>query len=338
MRALIEAATAGDESAFAELTERHRRELRVHCYRMLGSLEDSEDVVQETFLRAWRSRESFSPQAQSSFRAWLYRIATNACLDVLKKTPRRLLASQLGQPGAKPGAPPEPPRPDIPWLEPYPDHLLAPAAEQPEEVIATRETIEIAFLAAIQLLAPRERAALILRDVLGWSAKDAAAILDTSTAAVNSGLQRARAILKQQLPRRRDDWAAGDPTEQERAVLQRFMDAFERSDTQAVAALLREDAYANMPPYPMWHDGRETIIAGITMAFDPASPYFLGDWRVVPAAANLQPAAAFYVRRPGDSDYRAFALDVLTIEAGQITSITAFYADVFPAFGLAATL
>jgi RNA polymerase sigma-70 factor (ECF subfamily) len=337
MRALIEAAAAGDEAAFAALAESHRRELQVHCYRMLGSLEDSEDAVQETFLRAWRSRASFGADGRRSFRAWMYRIATNTCLDALKKTPRRLLASQLGHPAAEPGSEPLPPQ-DLPWLEPFPDQLLVPAPEQPDEVIATRETIEIAFLAAIQLLAPRERAALILRDVLGWSAKETAAILETTAAAVNSALQRARTTLRQQLPRRRDDWAANDPTEQERAILERFMDAFERADTAAVAELLREDARANMPPYPMWHDGRETIIAGIAMAFDSASPYFLGDWRAVPTGANLQPAAGFYVRPPGEAGFRAFTLDVLTIEDGRITALTAFAPDLFPAFGLPATL
>ena len=337
MRALIEAATAGDESAFAALTEGHRRELHVHCYRMLGSLDDSEDIVQETFLRAWRSRESFNATAESSFRAWLYRIATNACLDALKKTPRRLLASQLGQPPSHPSGAPPPPL-EIPWLEPYPDQLLAPSDDQPDEIIATRETIEIAFLAAIQLLAPRERAALILRDVLRWSAKDTAAVLETSVAAVNSALQRGRATLRKHLPRRRDDWAAGDTTEQERVVLERFMDAFERADTAAVAALLREDAHANMPPYPGWHDGRAMIMAGITMALDPASEIYLGDWRCVPTRANMQPAAGFYVRRRGDDTFRGFALDVLTIEDGEITALTAFEADFFPAFGLPATL
>jgi len=337
MRALIEAAAAGDESAFASLAEQHRRELHVHCYRMLGSLEDSEDVVQETYLRAWRGRASFGTDGRWSFRAWLYRIATNACLDVLDKTPRRLLASQVGHPAEEPPFPPHPPV-DVPWLEPYPDRLLAPTDDQPDEVVATRETIEIAFLMAIQLLAPRERAALILRDVLSWSAKDTAAILETSVAAVNSALQRGRATLRRQLPRRRDDWAASDPTEQERAVLQRFMDAFERADTAAVAELLRDDVYANMPPYPGWHDGRATIMAAIAMAFDPDSEHYIGEWRAVPTGLNLQPAAAFYVRRPGDTEFRAFAVEVLTIEDGQITALTAFSADLFEALGLPATL
>ena len=174
--------------------------------------------------------------------------------------------------------------------------------------------------------------------MLRWSAKDTAAVLDTSVAAVNSALQRGRATLRKHLPRRRDDWAASDTTEQERVVLERFMDAFERADTAAVAALLREDAQANMPPYPGWHDGRAMIMAGIAMAFDRESELYLGDWRCVPTRANMQPAAGFYVRRPGDSKFRAFALDVLTIEDGEITALAAFEADFFPAFGLPATL
>ena len=334
----MEAAAAGDESAFAALAERHRRELQVHCYRMLGSLEDSEDVVQETYLRAWRSRESFGTDGRWSFRAWLYRIATNACLDVLDKTPRRLLASQVGHPAEEPPFPPHPPV-DIPWLEPYPDHLLAPTDEQPDEVVATRETIEIAFLMAIQLLAPRvARGADPARRALVVGEGHRGDPSETTVAAVNSALQRGRATLRQQLPRRRDDWAAGHASEQERAVLHRFMDAFQRADIAAVAALLREDAYANMPPYPGWHDGRATIMAALAMALPPGSEHYLGEWRAVPTGANMQPAAGFYVRRPGDTEFRAFALDVLTIEDGQITALTAFDAPLFEAFGLPATL
>jgi RNA polymerase sigma-70 factor, ECF subfamily len=331
----IAAALAGDEAAFGALVERYRRELQVHCYRMLGSLEDSEDVLQETFLRAWRSRASFSFDGRWSFRSWLYRIATNACFDVLARNPRRVLASQLGPPSEAddPLLPPA----DLPWLGPYPDRLLegiASGDDQPDVAVVARETIEIAFLAAIQLLTPKQRAVLILRDVLAWSAKESAALLDTSVASVNSALQRARATLEQHLPRRRADWSpAADASREERAVLQRFMDAFERADAAAVAEVLREDARANMPPYPMWHYGRTTIATAVAKAFDPASPYY-GDWRAVPTGANMQPAAAFYVRRRGEGQFRAFALDVLRIEDGMVADITAFPADVFGAFGL----
>jgi RNA polymerase sigma-70 factor, ECF subfamily len=326
--ATLAAARAGDQSAFAALVEPYRGELRAHCYRMVGSYEDSEDLVQGTFLRAWRRRKSF--EGRSSFRAWLYRIATNACLDFLDRRPR----------AARPGEAAKPPA-GVPWLQPYPDEVLeaVPSADaEPEAEVVAKETMELAFIAAIQLLPPKQRAALILRDVLGWSAKDTAEVLETSVAAVNSALQRGRATLRKHLPRRRDDWAASDTTEQERVVLERFMDAFERADTAAVAALLREDAQANMPPYPGWHDGRAMIMDGSAMAFDRASEFYLGDWRCVPTRANMQPAAGFYVRRPGDDKFRAFALDVLTIEGGEITALTAFEAVFFPAFGLPATL
>jgi len=339
---------AQDESAFSELVERHRRELQVHCYRMLGSFEESEDLVQETFLRAWRKRASL--RASSSLRAWLYRIATNACLDALSSRPRRLLPSQLG-PAADPPLPVLPPA-DLPWLQPYPDRLLdgiAPTDEQPEARVVARETIEIAFLAAIQLLPPRQRAALIMRDVLGWSAKETAALLETSVAAANSAVQRARATLKEHLPARRLDWESSpDQSEDERAVLRRFMEALERADGAAVTELLREDARATMPPTPSWHDGREAIVTAINQSLPLDSPDHIGRWRLVPVGANRQPAAAAYLKRPGDSEYRAFGLDVLRVEDGKVAEITAFLQpgvdtddfrldfgwDLFGAFGL----
>ncbi|MEA2296805.1 MAG: hypothetical protein QOE86_4444 [Solirubrobacteraceae bacterium] len=232
---------------------------------------------------------------------------------------------------------------DLPWLQPYPDHLLegiaAPDAG-PDAVVVARETIELAFLAAIQLLPPRQRAVLILREVLGWSAKEAAELLETSVASVNSALQRARATLNERPPARRLEQmpSSSDASAQERAVLARFIDAFERADIAAVAEVLREDARGTMPPYPMWHDGRETIVAAIAPSLDPDSPQYLGDWRALPTGSNLQPAAAFYVRRPGDARHRAFARDVLRIEDGAVAESTAFAPDVFPAFGLPATL
>jgi RNA polymerase sigma-70 factor, ECF subfamily len=337
-----------DESAFAELFERHRRELQLHCYRMLGSFEDSEDLVQDTFLRAWRGRASF--EGRSTFRAWLYRIATNACLDALQRKPRRLLPSQIGPP-SNPPVPVQPPV-DLPWLQPYPDHLLegiAPPGEEPEAVVVARETIEIAFLSAIQLLPPRQRAALILRDVLGWSAKETASLLGTSVAAANSALQRARATLGRHLPARRAEWArSADANQDERAVLRRFMAALERADGGALIELLREDARATMPPTPSWHDGREAIATATAHSTAPGSPGYIGRWRLVPFGVNLQPAAAAYLRAPGDSDYRAFAIDVLRVEDGKIAEITAFIQpgagagefhvdfgwDMFAAFGL----
>jgi RNA polymerase sigma-70 factor (ECF subfamily) len=350
----VAAARAGDHSAFSQLVESHRRELQVHCYRMLGSFEDSEDLVQETFLRAWRNRATFHSPGRSSFRAWLYRIATNACLDALNSKPRRVLPSQLGPPGSPPL--PVLPAADLPWLQPYPDHLLegiAPPDEEPEAAVVARETIEIAFLAAIQLLSARQRAALIVRDVLGWSAKDTALLLETSVASVNSALQRARATLRDHLPGRRLEWApSSDPSEDERAVLQRFMDAHEKADIAAFTELLREDTRATMPPTPTWHEGREAIVWAAAQGLAPGSPDYMGRWRLVPTRANMQPAAAAYLRRPGDSEYRAFALDVLRVEDGKVAEITSFIQpgvetgefrvdfgwDLFGAFGFPPTI
>src|SRR5688500_15164814 len=314
-----------EESAFAALFERHRGELRVHCYRMLGSLEDSEDLVQETFLRAWRKRKSF--QGRFTFRAWLYGIATNACLDALARRPRPALSTQ-----ANPA--------DIPWLQPYPDRLLegiAPGDDEPDAVLVDKETIELAFLVAIQHLPPRQRAVLILRDVLGWSAKETAGLLEATVPSVNSALQRARVALKEHLPPQRSEWGSRvDPSEEERALLQRYMDASERGDDVAMVALLREDARFTMPPEPFVVVGNEKIVASwVEGGFGSES---FGDFRCVLTRANMQPAAAFYLRRAGESEYRAFALDVLRIEDGAIAEVTAFGAEVFEAFGLAPTL
>jgi RNA polymerase sigma-70 factor, ECF subfamily len=322
-----------EESEFAALFERHRRELQVQCYRMLGSLEDSEDLVQETFLRAWRARASFSPGGPSSFRAWLYRIATNACLDVLRSKPRRILPPQV-EGAADPDARPAPPA-DLPWLQPYPDRLLeptSPAQDEPGAVVVARETIELAFIAAIQHLPPRQRAALILRDVLGWSAKDAASLLEASVVSVNSALQRARATLRDRLGERRTEWArSSEPSDEERELLRRYVDAHERADADALAELLREDVRLTMPPHPTWYAGREAVLIASRKGFDPE----FGHLRSVIAGANTQPAAAHYLRQPGDPDHRPLALDVLRIEGGLVAEITSFvFPGLFPAFGL----
>jgi RNA polymerase sigma-70 factor, ECF subfamily len=324
---VVAAATAGDEEAFASLADRYRRELHVHCYRMLGSLEDSEDVVQETFLRAWRKRSSF--QGRSTFRAWLYAIATKACLDALERR-RRVPARHPAQPLA-----------EVPWLQPYPDRLLdavAPADEEPEAELIRRETIELAFIAAIQLLPPRQRAILIARDVLGWSAAESAALLDVSVAAANSALQRARATLRKHLPPHRQEWAPGtDPTQAERELLQRYVEANDQGDATAMVALLREDALFAMPPHPQWWVGREEIVAGwVSGGFGSES---FGAFRSVPTHANRQPAAACYLRRPGDSSYRAFALDVLRVEEGLVAEVIAFPLEpLLEPLGLPATM
>lgn len=331
---VVDAARAGDESAFAGLVERYRRELRVHCYRMLGSFEDAEDMVQETFLRAWRKRGSF--QGRSTFRAWLYRIATNACLDALERRPPRVLPPQVAAP-ADPRVPPLP-TVDLPWLQPYPDRLLeriAPPDAEPDAALVAKETIELAFQVAIQHLTPRQRAVLILRDVLGWSAKETAMLLDTGVDSVNSAVRRARSTLKKHLPARRLEWAPdSDPTRQERSLLRRYMAAHERGDVVALAALLREDARLTMPPTPTWYDGRDAVVAFHAQLF--AVQY---EWRLLVTRMNRQPAVAFYTRRHGESEYRASGIDVLRIQDGLVSRIDAFLLPhLFPAFGLPPTM
>jgi RNA polymerase sigma-70 factor (TIGR02960 family) len=314
-------AIAQGESAFVALAERHRRELHVHCYRMLASFDDAEDAVQETLLRAWRHRDGFDGGA---FRAWLYRIATNVCLDVLRRSSRRPSAMHSFA--------------DVPWLQPYPDRLLdeiVSSEEQPDVTVVERETIGLAFLSAMQVLPPRQRAALILRDVLGWPADETASLLETSVAAANSALQRARATMQEHLPARRTDWPAGAPTAEERALLERFIDAHERCDAEAALAIAAPDLRITMPPDLMRFDGLDAIRPLLERAFGEDRD---GDWRLVPTQANRMPTAASYLRRPGDSVFRAFKFDVLRIEDGAIAEITTFGAGLFPAFGLRPTL
>jgi RNA polymerase sigma-70 factor, ECF subfamily len=318
LNAAVAAARAGDHAAFSGLVERYRRELQVHCYRMLGSFEESEDLTQETFLRAWRKRAGFT--GRSTFRAWLYRIATNACLDALAKRPRHVS-----------------PESEVPWLQPYPDSLLEqiPATDaEPDAAVVSKETIELAFLAAIQHLSPKQRAVFILRDVLGWSAKDAASTLETSVPSVNSALQRARAALKRRLPVRRADWAPeSDPTPPESALVQRYVDALERMDLDALREMMAEDARFSMPPEAaeVW-TGRDAIVDAWVEGGLGNEEY--RDFRCLVTRANRQPAVANYLRRPGDSEYRALAVDMLRVEDGRIAEIIAFTDEVFPALGL----
>jgi RNA polymerase sigma-70 factor, ECF subfamily len=328
---VIAAAKAGDETAFGGLVGRYRRELQVHCYRMLGSFEDSEDMVQETFLRAWRKRASF--QGRSTFRAWLYRIATNACLDTLAAHPRKVARQAAGATSTALLTS------DVPWLQPYPDHLLdevAASDSEPDAAVVAKETIELAFLATIQHLPPKQRAVLILRDVLGWSANDTASLLEDSVPAVNSALQRARATLKRHLPPRRLEWGRStSASQEERALLERYIEAHERSDAAAVAAMLSEDVRVTMPPEPAIL-GRVAVVSLFEhAAFADSAP---GDWRLLPTRANRQPAAANYRRRPGETEFRALALDVLRFEDGRLAEIMVFRPEVFGAFGLPLTL
>jgi len=314
----VSAAIAGDEPAFATLTQRYRRELHVHCYRMLASFEEAEDAVQETFLKAWRGRDGFAGGLQ--FRAWLYRIATNVCLDMLRRSSRGTAGKSFAE---------------IPWLQPYPDLLLdqaAPSAEQPETVAIERETISLAFLAALQVLPPRQRAALIARDVLGWSAAETASALGTSVAAANSAVQRARAAMQAHLPPKRAEWSALESSAEERELLEQFIAAHERFDAEAALAIAAKDIRVTMPPLPYCFDGVEAIRPLM------ANAAAMGEWRLIPVGVNRMPAAVSYLRRPGDSEFRPFKLDVLRIEAGAIAEITTFNADTLTGFGLKPTL
>jgi RNA polymerase sigma-70 factor (TIGR02960 family) len=311
---------AGGESAFAALTERYRRELHVHCYRMLASFDEAEDAVQETFLRAWRARDSFDGSAL--VRAWLYKIATNVCLDAIRRAGRRLTSMETIR--------------EVPWIQPYPDRLLdemAPSDDQPEAVIVNRETIELAFLAALQVLPPRQRATLIARDVLGWPASETASALDTSVASVNSALQRARATLQAHLPAKRTDWSAGEPNEAERALLASFIEAHERGDAALAISIASQDLRITMPPAPYLFEGLNVIEPLLVNAFSDGS-----EWRLLPTFANRMPTAASYQKLPGETVYRAFKFDVLRIVDGRIAEITTLGPELFPQFGLPETL
>jgi RNA polymerase sigma-70 factor, ECF subfamily len=323
---VVAAAASGDAGAFSALVERHRSELQVHAYRILGSLEDAQDAVQDALLRAWRSRATYD--GRSTFRAWLYRITTNACLRMLERQPRRLVPYDAG-PAAEIGASLQPPA-DLPWLQPYPDRLLDEGREPEDEVVA-RETIELAFLAAIQHLPPRQRAVLILRDALDWSAHETAAVLGMTVAAVNSALQRARATMKNRLPATRLEWASATYAEDaERSLLQTYVAAWERHDDKRLVALLREDVRLAMPPHPTWYEGREAVAAFLAgVAFAPKSEAH----RFLPTAANRQPA--FGVYREG----KPFAINVVGIASGLVADMHFFkYPELFPAFGLPDTL
>ena len=315
---------------FANNVERHRRELLVHCYRMLGSLPDAEDAVQEALLRAWRYRESLKQGAP--LRPWLYRVATNACLDAIARDERRaVLAARAAEQDDWTGQ-----SEDVVWLGPIPNSVLEPTtppAQTPEAMTLKRESIEIAFLTAIQLLTPQQRAALILCDVLDWSAKDAANLLDLSVPAVNSALQRARVRLRKHLPSPKPPWPANvDASAAERDLLKRYVEASEASDFRAFESIIREDATFRMPPDPGVAVGREAMFK-LWIEGGFGSERF-GRLRCVVTHANLQPAVAYYQCRPGDSTWRAMALDVLRIESGMITEIVVFMPDNFPAFGL----
>ena len=333
---LLAAFSEGHEDAFTVLVEPHRRELRVHCYRMLGSFDEAEDLVQETLLRAWKNRQGF--EARSSVRSWLYRIATNACLDALDRRKRVVAVRAAVQ--ARDATVERGLELDLPWLQPFPDHLLesaGPSDAEPESRVVAKETIELAFIIAIQHLTPRQRATFIARDVLDWPAAETASVLEMSVASVNSALQRARGTLRRLVPPQRTEWkASSEPSDEERTVLERYVDAAERGDMDALAALLRDDARFAMPPEPSIVVGRQSIIESWTPFM--SGPTVMGTWKLIPTWANRQPAAANYVRRRGEDRFRGLAIDVLRVERGMVTDVLAFDARMFPAFGLPLTL
>ena len=327
-------ARAGDGEAFRELTEPHRRELQLHCYRILGSVQDAEDTLQETLLAAWRGLGQFEERA--SVRTWLYKIATNRCLNVLRDTGRRPAAAARYQ---WPAPPPEPTRRTEPLrLQPYPDALLEDLPDNapgPEARYETREAVALAFVAGLQRLPPRQRAVLVLRDVLGYPAAQAAGLLEVSEVSVNSALQRARATLAAQLPAAGRDSAPAPRSARERELTSRFADAFEAADTERLVALLTGDAWLTMPPEPLEYQGHAAI-AG----FFQTRPFWGARVsRLVPTRASGQPAFCYYRSGPDAPVAYAHSLVVLTLAGDKICAITRFGDNgLFAHFGLPATL
>jgi len=329
-QATLERARTGDEQAFRELTDPYRRELQVHCYRMLGSLTDAEDMLQETLLAAWRGLGGF--QERASVRSWLYRIATNQCLNARRAASRRIPAEPV-----PPFRPPEPTRRgEITWLQPYPDTLLdgiRDTAPGPEARYQAGEAIELAFIAGMQRLPPRQAATLLLRDVLGFAAAEVASMLNTSQTAVKGTLQRARATLGQhhdQTPARRPGSA------QEQALARRFADAYIAADIDGVVALLTDDAWLSMPPAPHEYLGTDAI-----RSFLQASFGYRGERRVylMPTRANTQPALASYLSRTDRAAASPAGLFVLAMAGPRIRGITRFHCDeLYPRFGLPGSL
>jgi RNA polymerase sigma-70 factor, ECF subfamily len=300
---------------FAQVAERYRSELQAYCYRMLGSVDESEDLVQDTYLRAWQSYDRF--EGRSSVRLWLYKIATNTYLNALQARRRRPLPSGLSAPADSAAVALAPPQSDIPWLQPAPDSLLFGATDDPAVVVSHRSTVRLAFVAALQHLSPLQRAVLVLRDVLGWPAKDVAEILETSTAAVNSALQRARAELAEARPALEELSEPGEP--ELRDVLDRYMAAFEHADIDALANLLRADVELEMPPIPTWFTGRDTVCEFLARVVMRTAD----QWRLTYTRANGAPAFALY-KRASDGSFRAAGLDVLSLAGGHISRILAF--------------
>jgi RNA polymerase sigma-70 factor, ECF subfamily len=304
-----------DSTAFVQDTESFRRELLAHCYRMLGSVHDAEDLVQETYLRAWRSYGDF--EGRSSVRTWLYRIATNACLTALARPARRLLPSGLCDAEPDPERPPDLAGPGVAWLEPVPDALVTPESADPAAIVAAREGIRLALIASLQYLPPRQRAVLVLRDVLDFPAAEVAVMLGTTTVSVKSALQRARAQLEQVAP------AADQITEpavpQARALLDQYMAAFENADAAALQRLLVADAILEATPLRTWFAGRTTCVPFLRNHVLGSA----GDWRMLATSANGQPAAVTY-SRDRSGNWQPYGVCVLTVTGAGIRRITSF--------------
>jgi RNA polymerase sigma-70 factor (ECF subfamily) len=314
------------EEDFTRETSQYRRELLAHCYRMLGSVHDAEDLVQETYLRAWRAYDDF--EGRSSMRTWLYRIATNTCLNALESKQRRPLPTGLGGPSDAPdGDLAE--RQEVSWLEPVPDAMVG-AASDPATVVAERESVRLAFIAALQYLPARQRAVLILRDVLKWKAAEVADAVGISVAAVNSTLQRARAQLDEAMPSQEQ---VAEPTEAEKKeLLERWVQAFESYDVTEIVRLFTEDVVWEMPPFAAWFRGVENVGKLISTQC-PAER--AGDQRLVPIDANGQPGFALYMWDREAGEHRAFQLQVLTLTGGKVSHTVAFFdTTLFDAFGL----
>jgi RNA polymerase sigma-70 factor (ECF subfamily) len=339
--ASISAALHTDADEFGQLTEPYRRELQVHCYRILGSLHEAEDLVQETLLRAWRHLDSF--EGRSSLRAWLYKIATNACLDALdRKKSRRSLPPDKG-PASNPLDQISPPSLEPVWLEPYPDEWLVDSAAGPEARYLASESVTLAFLASLQGLPPRQRAVLILKDVLDWPANDVAEMTGLTTSAVNSALHRARVTMNKKYHKQGMEKVALSQADlQTQALLDRYVQAWEKADVDELVALLKEEAVFSMPPSPSWYSGRAAIqqfIAATVFADYGMFPGVAGGrWRLLPTRANHQPAYAIYQKLEA-GEYQAFGIHVLDVEAGQIAEVVSFIDPILPErFGLPSAL
>jgi RNA polymerase sigma-70 factor (ECF subfamily) len=328
---LLGAARQGDEGAFSQLIASYRPALHAHCYRMLGSVQDAEDALQETLLNAWRALPRF--EGRSSLKSWLYKIATNACLKTIARRPRRVLPIDYG-PAADPHDPLGQPLVESVWLEPYPDVgiELEDRLASPDARYEQRESVELAFVAALQHISARQRAVLILRDVIGFSAREAAETLEMTPAAVDTALQRAHKTVDERMPARSQQAtlrALGD--ERLRGIVDGFVDAWERADVDAVVAMLAHDATITMPPRPTWYRGRDAVAT-----FLRALPLAAGTrWRLLPINANGQPAFGEYKWNETTERFVAEAVTVLTIADALVADITAFRGpELFPHFGL----